>query len=96
VREWGRADTVVLPAMAEHVLATCPVAGPSWYEGVGHPAHLEEGMGGHLELTGALRDAMFTGNRRPRRKDTTTKVFWDFAAACRDALARLGATQAIL
>ena len=25
----GRADTVILPAMAEHVLATCPVAEPS-------------------------------------------------------------------
>jgi non-heme chloroperoxidase len=24
----GRADTVILPAMAEHILATCPVADP--------------------------------------------------------------------
>ncbi|HEY7324019.1 MAG TPA: alpha/beta hydrolase [Streptosporangiaceae bacterium] len=38
----GRADTVVLPAMAEHVLATCPTAKPSWYDGVGHVPHLEE------------------------------------------------------
>jgi pimeloyl-ACP methyl ester carboxylesterase len=38
----GRADTVVLPAMAEHVLATCPTAQPSWYEGVGHLPHLQE------------------------------------------------------
>jgi len=38
----GRADTVVLPAMAEHVLATCPTATPSWYDGVGHVPHLEE------------------------------------------------------
>ena len=38
----GRADTVVLPAMAEHVLATCPAAEASWYEGVGHAPHLEE------------------------------------------------------
>jgi non-heme chloroperoxidase len=37
----GRADSVVLPAMAEHILATCPVAEPSWYEGVGHTPHLE-------------------------------------------------------
>lgn len=37
----GRADTVVLPAMAEHVLATCPVAEASWYRGVGHTPHLE-------------------------------------------------------
>ena len=34
----GRADTVVLPAMAEHVLATCPIAEASWYDGVGHTA----------------------------------------------------------
>jgi non-heme chloroperoxidase len=38
----GRADTIVLPAMAEHVLATCPTAEPSWYEGVGHTPHLEQ------------------------------------------------------
>jgi non-heme chloroperoxidase len=38
----GRADTVVLPAMAEHVLATCSAAGASWYDGVGHAPHLEE------------------------------------------------------
>ncbi len=38
----GRADSVVLPAMAEHVLATCPTAEPSWYEHVGHVPHLEE------------------------------------------------------
>jgi non-heme chloroperoxidase len=38
----GRADTVVLPAMAEHVLATCPAAQASWYDGTGHVPHLEE------------------------------------------------------
>jgi non-heme chloroperoxidase len=38
----GRADSVVLPAMAEHVLATCPSAEASWYDGVGHMPHLEE------------------------------------------------------
>jgi len=54
------------------------------------------GMGGHLELTGPLRSAMFGVNSRPRRKDTTTEVFWDFAAACRNALARLEAGQVIL
>ncbi len=37
----GRADTVVLPAMAEHVLAVCPTAKASWYDGVGHAPHLE-------------------------------------------------------
>ena len=38
----GRSDTVVLPAMAEHVLATCPAAEASWYDGVGHLPFLEE------------------------------------------------------
>jgi pimeloyl-ACP methyl ester carboxylesterase len=38
----GREDLVVLPAMAEHVLATCPTAEASWYGGVGHMPHLEE------------------------------------------------------
>jgi len=37
----GREDTVVLPAMAEHVLATCPTAEASWFDGVGHAPHLE-------------------------------------------------------
>ena len=37
----GRADTVVLPAKAEHVLATCPTAEASWYDGVAHVPHLE-------------------------------------------------------
>jgi pimeloyl-ACP methyl ester carboxylesterase len=38
----GRMDSVVLPAMAEHVLAICPTAEASWYDGVGHAPHLEE------------------------------------------------------
>jgi non-heme chloroperoxidase len=38
----GRADTVVLPAMAEHVLATCSTAKASWYDAAGHAPHLEE------------------------------------------------------
>ena len=54
------------------------------------------GMGGHLEITGPMRSAMFTDNTRPQRKFTTTKVFWDFAAACRNALARIEAEQIIL
>ncbi len=58
--------------------------------------HLRAGMGGHLELSGALRAAMFGDNTRPRRKDTTTEVFWAFVAACRNALARLEAGQVIL
>jgi pimeloyl-ACP methyl ester carboxylesterase len=37
----GRADSVVLPTMAEHILTNCPRAEMSWYEGVGHAPHLE-------------------------------------------------------
>ncbi len=38
----GEADTVVLPAMAEHILATCLTAEGAWYEGVGHLPFIEE------------------------------------------------------
>lgn len=38
----GREDRVVLPAMAEHILAICPTAEASWYEGNGHLPHLQE------------------------------------------------------
>ena len=51
----GRADTVVLPAMAEHVLATCPTAEPSWYEGVGHTPHLEQPERFNRELADLTR-----------------------------------------
>jgi pimeloyl-ACP methyl ester carboxylesterase len=53
----GRADSVVLPAMAEHVLATCPTARASWYEGVGHVPHLEEPERFNRELTELTRNA---------------------------------------
>jgi len=53
----GRADTVVLPAMAEHVLATCPTAKPSWYDGVGHVPHLEEPERFNRELAELTRRA---------------------------------------
>jgi non-heme chloroperoxidase len=51
----GRADTVVLPAMAEHILATCPVAEPSWYDGVGHTPHLEQPERFNHELAALTR-----------------------------------------
>jgi non-heme chloroperoxidase len=38
----GVADTVVLPAMAEHILTVCPGAEASWYDGVGHLPMLED------------------------------------------------------
>lgn len=53
----GRADSVVLPAMAEHVLATCPTARASWYEGVGHMPHLEAPERFNRELAELARNA---------------------------------------
>jgi phage replication-related protein YjqB (UPF0714/DUF867 family) len=53
------------------------------------------GMGGHLELTTPLREAMFLDNTREGRKHTTTPVFWAFVEACRAALARLEAEQLV-
>jgi phage replication-related protein YjqB (UPF0714/DUF867 family) len=51
------------------------------------------GMGAQLELSTPLREAMFTEHSRPRRKHTTTQLFWTFVAVCRDALDRLQAEQ---
>ena len=51
----GRADSVVLPAMAEHVLAACPTAEASWYEGVGHLPHLQEPERFNRELAALTR-----------------------------------------
>jgi len=53
----GRADTVALPAMAEHVLATCPTVEASWYDGVGHVPHLEEPGRFNRELAELTRRA---------------------------------------
>jgi non-heme chloroperoxidase len=53
----GRADTVVLPAMAEHVLATCPTSEVSWYDGVGHVPHLEDSDRFNRELAALTRRA---------------------------------------
>jgi non-heme chloroperoxidase len=51
----GRADRVVLPAMAEHVLATCPMAEASWYVDVGHVPHMEEPERFNRELAELVR-----------------------------------------
>ena len=51
----GRSDTVVLPTMAEHILATCPTAETSWYDGVGHVPHLEEPGRFNRELAALTR-----------------------------------------
>jgi pimeloyl-ACP methyl ester carboxylesterase len=51
----GRADSIVLPAMAEHVVAACPTAEASWYDGVGHAPHLEDPERFNRELAALTR-----------------------------------------
>jgi len=51
----GRAERVVLPAMAEHVLSVCPTAEASWYDGVGHAPHLEDPARFNRELAALTR-----------------------------------------
>jgi non-heme chloroperoxidase len=51
----GRLDSVVLPAMAEHVLATCPTAEVSWYDGTGHVPFLENPERFNRELADLAR-----------------------------------------
>jgi non-heme chloroperoxidase len=46
----GRADTVVLPAMADYILTHCKGAEASWYDGVGHTPFLEEPLRFNAEL----------------------------------------------
>ena len=67
----GRADSVVLPAMAEHVLATCPTAEASWYEGVGHVPHLEDPERFNRELTELTRRVQVGSSsaRTPRARN---------------------------
>jgi pimeloyl-ACP methyl ester carboxylesterase len=51
----GRADTIVLPAMAEHILAVCPTAEASWYENAAHVPHLEAPERFNRELAALTR-----------------------------------------
>ena len=51
----GRSDSVVLPAMAEHILETCPTAEVSWYEEVGHASFLEDSERFNRELAELTR-----------------------------------------
>jgi non-heme chloroperoxidase len=60
----GRADTIVLPAMAHHIMAVCPTAETSWYESAAHVPHLEDPARFNREL-GAL--ARGGGGSRPPR-----------------------------
>jgi non-heme chloroperoxidase len=53
----GRADTVVLPAMSDLVLASCPNARASWYDGIGHAPFLEVPARFNAELAAFARSA---------------------------------------
>ena len=46
----GRADTIVLPSMAEHVLAVCATAEASWYDEIGHMPFCEDPQRFNREL----------------------------------------------
>jgi non-heme chloroperoxidase len=46
----GRADTIVLPSMAEHVLEVCAMAEASWYDGIGHMPFWEDPQRFNREL----------------------------------------------
>ena len=56
----GRRDTVVLPAMSEHVVASCPTARASWYEASAHLPFLEEAARFDRELAALAADATAT------------------------------------
>ena len=51
----GCADTIVLPAMADHILAVCPTAEMSWYQDTAHVPHLEHPERFNRELTELTR-----------------------------------------
>jgi pimeloyl-ACP methyl ester carboxylesterase len=51
----GRSDAIVLPSMAEHVLAVCPTAEASWYDDVGHAPFLEDPIRFDRELAELAR-----------------------------------------
>ena len=53
----GRSDTVVLPAMGDHILAHCKTAAASWYDGVGHTPFLEDPQRFNRELASFARTA---------------------------------------
>lgn len=91
----GRNDTFkrhLLQELAGHGFRAIDAAERGVLDG-DEPANIANrtllGAGGQLEITTPLRAAMFGAATRPERKDTTTKVFWDFVAATRSAIARL-------
>jgi non-heme chloroperoxidase len=60
----GREDEVILPAMGEHIVATCPRAVPSWYSGVAHLPFLEDADRFNSELKQFAQDAQETATAR--------------------------------
>jgi phage replication-related protein YjqB (UPF0714/DUF867 family) len=93
--------------LRQHLLDELAAAGLTGVDAAGHaslggtdPANIANrtllGMGGQLEITAPLRLAMFEVNTREQRPHTTTQVFWDVAAACRNALIRVEAEQVVL
>jgi len=53
----GRRDTVILPAMAEHILTTCKTGRSSWYETAAHAPFLEDSERFTAELANFAMDA---------------------------------------
>jgi non-heme chloroperoxidase len=54
----GRRDTVVLPAMGEHILAKCRTSNASWYAGAGHAPFLEDAPRFNRELADFARKVL--------------------------------------
>ncbi len=52
----GAEDRIVLPAMGEHVLATCPTATAAWYDDVGHMPFMEAPERFNRELSAFARN----------------------------------------
>jgi non-heme chloroperoxidase len=63
----GRADEIVLPSMAEHVLRVCPTARASWYDGIGHLPFVEDAERFDRELAAFAVEA---GAGQPQRPAT--------------------------
>jgi pimeloyl-ACP methyl ester carboxylesterase len=53
----GQGDTVVLPAMGDHILRTCRASTASWYPEAGHAPFLEDPLRFNRELAGFVRKA---------------------------------------
>ena len=53
----GRSDTVILPAMGDHILKTCPSVAASWYPETGHAPFLEDPSRFNRELAEFAREA---------------------------------------